>query len=148
MLLPQVLLGIEKSPEFVPVTAMLLMETGVLPPLYRVADCRELLEPTFTVPNESVEGLALRVLVAEVPVPESVTVCGLLLSESTTVSVAVLAPVVVGAKTIFTVQLAVALRLLPQVLEKILNSPGLAPPIAMLPMDTLVAFSFVRVTTF
>ena len=115
ILVPQVLLEMEKSLEFVPVITMLLMETSVLPPLYKEADCDGLLEPTVTVANESVEGLAVSVLVGDVPVPESVTVWGLLLSESTNVSVAVLLPVAVGAKTTFTVQLADAARLLPQV---------------------------------
>lgn len=73
-LVPQVLLEMEKSAEFVPLMAMLLIVTVVLPPLYREAACAALLVPTPTVPNGSDEGLAVNTLVADVPVPESVTV--------------------------------------------------------------------------
>jgi hypothetical protein len=148
ILVPQVLLEMEKSPEFVPVIAMLLMESSVLPPLDKETDCAELLEPTLTVAKESAAGLAVRVLVAAVPVPESVTVCGLPLAESSKLSVAVLLPVVVGAKTTFTVQLADAARLFPQVFEYISKSPGLAPTREMLPIVTSVELPFVSVTTF
>src|SRR2546423_1525863 len=50
------------------------------------------------------------------PVPERVTVCGLLGSESVSVSVPLRVPAAVGVKVTFTVQLTPAPRLVPQVL--------------------------------
>ena len=68
------------------------------------------------------------------PAPESATVCGLPLPESAKLSMAVRAPDMVGLNTTFTVQLAAAARLEPQVLLEITKSPGLAPPIVILLM--------------
>jgi hypothetical protein len=50
------------------------------------------------------------------PVPVSVTTCGLVISESVMVSVTVRTPVVVGAKTMFTQKLLPGARLPPQLL--------------------------------
>src|SRR2546423_549832 len=77
----------------------------------------------------------------EPPVPESDTVCGLLASESVSVSVPVRVPPAVGVKVTLTVQLAPAARLLPQLLlcEK-------SPLVAMELNVTAPAVSLVAVT--
>jgi len=115
-LVPQVLLEIVKSAEFVPVTEMLLSEMEAPLSFFKEVDNAALLEPTFTAPNERADGVALA---PDVPVPDSVTVCGLPLPVSLKLRVAVRLPVVVGAKTILTVQLADAPKLVPQVFVKI-----------------------------
>src|SRR6266568_3815869 len=111
-LLPHVLLAIVKSPGFVPVKEMLLIVIAELVLLASVAVCDALVEPTLTDPNEKDVGLMETVLL-RTPVPESATVCGLLVAESLKFSVAVRVPVVVGAKVMFAVQLPDAARLLP-----------------------------------
>jgi hypothetical protein len=60
-------------------------------------------------------------------VPDSAAVCGELLAESLTESVAVLAPDVVGLKATVMVQLAPAPRLFPQLLKEIRKSDALVP---------------------
>jgi hypothetical protein len=72
-LLPQVLLEIEKSPELVPVSEMLLIVIDELLPLVKVVDWVPLLEPTLIVPNDRVVGLLLT-LPVEPPVPNPVSV--------------------------------------------------------------------------
>ena len=69
-------------------------------------------------------------------------------SESLKLNVAVREPGAVGPKSRFTVQLADATRLAPQVLLKTEKSPGLAPENVRLLMVIGLAFPFVRVTTF
>lgn len=144
-LVPHVLLTIVKSAALVPATLMLPIEMVEPLPFFNVAVCVELLDPTLTEPNESEEGLTVA---PAVPRPESATVCGLVLSVSLKLSVAVRVPVVVGANTMFTVQLAAAARLVPQVLLKIWKSPGFAPVNPMLLMVTAALLPLVRVTTF
>jgi len=63
-------------------------------------------------------------------------------------SVALRDPVVVGAKTMFAVQLAEAASEDPQVLLNTLKSPGFAPVNVMLEMVIAEAFPLVSVTTF
>ncbi len=137
-----------KSPGFVPVMATLLIVIAVALPLVTVAVFAALVEPTFTVPNESDVGLMLTVPEPPVPNPVRGTFCGLVLSESLKLSVAVRVPLTVGAKMILAVQLAPAPREEPQVVEKILKSPGFVPE-RVLPLIVIaVEFPFVSVTTF
>jgi hypothetical protein len=49
-LAPQVLLGIVKSPAFVPVIDTLLIVIDVVPPFISVVVCEALVEPTLTAP--------------------------------------------------------------------------------------------------
>jgi len=72
---PQLLLAIEKSPEFVPEIVTLAMEIVVVPSLCRVTDWTALAEPTLAMPKESVCGVMAKVLIFPVAVPESDTVC-------------------------------------------------------------------------
>ena len=147
-LVPHVLLDTVKSAAFVPVMATLLMVMDTEPPLDKVAVCDALLAPIVVLAKVRLAGAAETVPVAAVPVPDSATVWGLLVAVSVMLSVAVRAPVTVGAKRTFAVQLADAPRLVPQVLLKITKSPGLAPESAMLLMVIAVVPLFVSVTTF
>ncbi len=113
--LPGQLLAV-KSPGFVPVMATLLIVIVVALPLVTVAVFAALVEPTLTLPNERDVGLMLTVPEPPVPNPESVTFCGLVLSESVKFRVAVRVPLTVGAKIMFAVQLEDAPRLVPHVL--------------------------------
>ena len=74
--------------------------------------------PTGTLVHVRLDGLAttLPVPVELVPVPESATVCGLLVAVSVKLSVAVRVPVAAGLNRIVAVQLADAARLEPHVL--------------------------------
>jgi hypothetical protein len=120
-LAPQVLVEIAKTAAFVPEMATLLIVMAAVVPLLRVADCAGLVAPGAVLPNDRVVGLALTVPpVVPVPVPDSATVCGLLLAVSVKLRVAVRVPVVVGEKTMVAVQLADAARVVPQVLLDIL----------------------------
>ena len=120
-LTPQVLLKIAKSTAFVPEMVTLPMVMAAVVPSLRVADCAGLVAPGAVLPNDRVVGLALTVPpVVPVPVPDSATVCGLLLAVSLKFRVAVRVPVVVGEKTMVAVQLADAARVVPQVLLDIL----------------------------
>jgi hypothetical protein len=120
-LAPQVLVEIAKTAAFVPEMATLLIVMAAVVPLLRVADCAGLVAPGAVLPNDRVVGLALTVPpVVPVPVPDSATVCGLLLAVSVKLRVAVRVPVVVGANTMVAVQLAEAARVVPQVLLDIL----------------------------
>lgn len=77
--------------------------------------------PTATEAQLKVEGLteALPPVVPPVPNPESATVCGLGLALSLKFNVAVRVPLTVGPKTMLTVQLAEAARLVPHVFDEI-----------------------------
>ena len=82
-----------------------------------------------------------------VAVPERVEVCGLLGSESETLSVAVRVPIAVGAKVTKIWQLALAASVVPHEVVS-LKSPGLAPvkEIVMPVMLTPVLFVSEKVT--
>ena len=139
------MLEMVKSEELAPVIETPLMEIEALLPFFRAVDSAELLPPKATLPNEREEGL---VLTLDVPVPESATVCGLLLAVSAKVRVAARLPVVVGANTTPAVQLAETARLGPQVLLEIWKSPGLAPARPMLLILMAVVPLLLSVTSF
>ena len=80
--------------------------------LLRVTTCEIPLEPTLTVPQLKLSGDTLMV----VPVPLKLTVCGLVGALSVIVIVPVGVPAPVGVKVTEIVQLALALRLEPQLL--------------------------------
>ena len=107
------LLVCEKSPAFVPESAMLEMVSAVAPPFVSVTTCG-LLEVFST--------CAVKVRVAGVnvtgvvPVPLSATVCGLEPALSATETIALRAPVAVGSKVTVIVQLLSGGTEVPQVL--------------------------------
>lgn len=117
---PQAFAKMRKSPGFVPASETLLTVIEELVPLVSVDDCTELVEPTFTDPNESDVGLTVTLpLVPPGANPESATVCGELVAESLKLSVAVRVPLTVGANTTLAVHVADAARLVPHVLLEI-----------------------------
>ena len=144
-LLPQVVLLTAKSVALAPPVAMLPMVIDVVSPLVSVTDWLALLEPTVVPGNVRLVGLAAT---PPLPRPVRATVCGLLPSESLKLNVAVREPGAVGPNSRFTVQLADAARLAPQVLLNIEKSPGLAPENVKLVMVSGLAFPLVSVTTF
>jgi hypothetical protein len=144
-LAPQVLVEILKSPAFVPAMATLLMVIEVVPRFFSVVVCDALVDPTFTLPKARLAGLTEAPVVDEPPVPVREAVCGLLLVVSETVSVAELAPVVVGLNTAVIVQLAEAARLAPQVLDEILKSLAFVPAMVTLLIVIAAALPLVKV---
>ena len=145
-LVPQVLLAIAKLDAFAPEIAALLIVTAVFVPFVIVTVCGELVTPSAVFPNETLDGVTVRVPPAdEAPVPDNAAVCGLLLELSETVNVAARVPATVGLNATVTVQLAAAARLVPQVLLAIEKSPGFVPVMAMLLMVIDVVPAFFRV---
>jgi hypothetical protein len=91
-----------KSPGFAPTTTNGLKVMVVVPTSVRVTDCGLLVVPTFWVPKSSFGGASLTL----VPVPASVTICGLVGSLSLIETVALLGPPTSGLKVTVMVQLA------------------------------------------
>ena len=108
------LLAKANSDAFVPVTAMLLICNTALPVLVSVTDCDSLGVFATTEPNARL--FADRLTNGSTPVPLNAILCGELVSLSVTVTVAVIAPVAVGAKCPWMLQLDPAARLDPQLL--------------------------------
>lgn len=116
-----------KSPELAPVKAMLLMLMGLPPVLARVAVLGPPACPTATWPQVMDVGEALADPALETPEPERATESGP--EPSLTAHVAPRAPVAVGLKKTFAVQLAEAPRLDPQVVEETAKSAAFVPEI-------------------
>lgn len=109
--------------------------------------CEEL-TPTFTAPNEIVDGFTARLPgefeVAPTPVSETVWAAPLALSVK--VSEAETLPVAVGAKRSVTSQLEAAGSVAPQVLPEMLKLPAPVPEIAIFVMFTGIDPALFRVT--
>ncbi len=143
-LAPQLLVGILKSPAFVPVIATLLIVIDAPVPFASVDDIAELLDPTLTLPNESEVGLADTDPTAA-PVPVNATFCGLLLAESVKLNVAVRVPDAVGLKITAAAQVCDAATLVLQEFVEILKSPAFVPVIATPLMVIAALVPFVSV---
>ena len=143
--LPHVLAEIAKSAAFVPVIDTPFTVMDEPSPFFSVAERDALVDPTAVLAKVRLLGLAETPLV---PRPETATVCGLLLSESLKLSVAVRVPVAVGPKMILAVQLAPAASAEPHVLLYTEKSPGLAPENVMLLMVIDAGLPLVSVMTF
>jgi hypothetical protein len=139
--LPHVLVC-AKSPEFVPVNPMLLTVKAALPVLVKVTVWTLLVEPTFCPANVRLEGLTPAV--GAVPIPVSPTVCGLLTSESDTLTEALRVKAAVGVNITDIVQVPLTAKDPPQVVvsEK---SPALVPVTPTLLMVKLAAPVFLTV---
>ena len=122
---------------------MPVMLKVVVPTLVRVTVFAGLVVPTATEPKSKLVGESFAV----VPIPLSVTFCGLPVALSVTDSVPVRFPICVGLKVTLTVQLAPAASELPQVWV-CAKSPALVPVIAMEVIVNLVVPTLVRVTVF
>src|SRR5580658_1560314 len=128
--LPQVLVW-AKAPLLVPVMAILVMLTAVLPVLLNVTVWAVVVVPTFSLPKLRL--VAERFRPGAVPVPLRVTDCGLPAALSVMVTLAVWLPLAAGVKVTLMEQLAPAARELPQVLVWA-KAPLLVPVMAMLVM--------------
>lgn len=132
-----------KEEAFVPVTAMLAMDSTVPPVLVSVTCCDALVEPTAVLGK--VKLLAESVGGGMYPVPVSAMLCGELTALSVIVTEAVSAPSAAGVKWPWMVQLPPAATLVPQVLA-ITNEDASAPVTAMLEMASGKALVLVKVT--
>jgi hypothetical protein len=103
-----------KSPAFAPVKAMLVMLIATEPVLVMVTICGALLVPCGMVPNATLAGETVAVGIA--PVPERGTVCGLPAALSVNERLALRVPAAEGVKITLMVQLALGLKLEPQLL--------------------------------
>lgn len=109
--LPQVLVWL-KSEALVPLKLTpVIFKVAVLLALVSVTVCTAL-PPTATLPKLNAVGERLTM----VPLPDSETVCGLVLALSLTLSVPVRLPITVGVKVTLMVHLAPPAKLLPQLL--------------------------------
>lgn len=142
--LPQVLVT-AKSPGFVPVVVILVIDKLVFPVLVRVTDCAVLATPTPVLVN--VRALAERLMAAALPVPDKAIASGLTCRLSAMLTVAVRVPMALGVNCTVIVHLPLAASDPPTgqllVCEK---SPGLAPIIVMLEMVKLVLPVFDMIT--
>jgi Na+-transporting NADH:ubiquinone oxidoreductase subunit NqrE len=100
-----------KSPALVPVMAIPVMLMAVVPTLVSVTVFAGLVVPMATVPKFRLVGKSFAV----VPIPPSVTCCGLPAALSLTLSAAVRVPLTVGLKVILILQVAPAANELPHV---------------------------------
>ena len=94
-LVPQLLANTNED-AFVPVTAILAIDSVALPVLVNVTDFEALAVPTVSSPYDKM--VAESETVVFVPVPLSAIVCGVPAAVSVMVIVAVIAPVAAGAK--------------------------------------------------
>lgn len=140
--LPQ-LLVCAKSPGLVPVSAMLLMVRVAFPVLLSVAVWAVLVVPTLVELKLRLAGETLAE--GALPVPVTLTACGLVVALSVIVREAVRVPQDVGANVTLIVQVPPATMLLLQVLVSA-KSPGLAPANVMLVMDRDAFPVLLRVT--
>src|SRR5258706_295368 len=100
--------------EKAPLVAMLMIFSAAVPVLVRVTVCAALVVSTLWEAN--VKLVVERLTIGIVPVPERVTVCGLLLALSETVIAPDRSPVVVGVNVMLIVQFPPAATEVPQVL--------------------------------
>jgi hypothetical protein len=126
-----------------PVRAILEIVKAAVPVFVKVTDCELLDMPRPTEPYPRL--VAERVTEGSTPVPLSVIVCGDVTALSTIVAAASSAPVAVGEKWPWIVQLAATARLVPQLLAKT-NEEAFAPVTAMLLMVNAALPVFVRIT--
>jgi len=103
--LPQVLVT-AKSPGFVPVVVMPVIDKLVLPVLVKVTDCALLATPTPVLVKE--RAVEERVMAAALPVPDKAIASGLLCRLSAMLTVAVRVPMALGVNCTVIVQAALA----------------------------------------
>lgn len=107
------LLVCEKSPLFVPVTAMLEIVSAAFPVFVKVTFCEALVVPTGWL--EKVNG-AESVATGATPVPVNEMLCGLLAASSEIDTAEIRVPDAVGLKVTLIAQFALIARLAPQLL--------------------------------
>jgi hypothetical protein len=122
---------------------MLEMTRVALPVFVMVTGCDALVVPTAWLPNNT--PVPDRETTGRVPVPLSEICCGEPTALSVIVTVALLVPATVGVKCPWMVQLAPAVRFVPQLLAKT-NEEAPVPVTAMLLINSVAAPEFVIVT--
>jgi hypothetical protein len=140
---PHVFAAMEKSPDAGPEMMMLLMLITVAPPLLRVTVCGGLVDATIGAAKTRLAGDT--VALGRLPVPDSNTVCGLLVALSVKLRVAARVPAAEGVNTTSMVQLAEAARALPHMLAEMAKSPALVPAIAAPAMEMTASPRFCKV---
>jgi len=142
---PHVVEEIAKSAALAPVMLMAPRVILLLNRFLKVAIFDALVFPTTVLAKRTFSGISL---IAATPVPVRVTDCGLLVALSVNVKEALLAPVAVGANATPIVQEELAAMVVPQVLDEIAKSPGLAPVKPTLDTVTATVLLLVTVTIF
>jgi hypothetical protein len=142
-LVPQVLVC-EKSPEFVPVIAMLVMVMVAVPVLLRVTAVPLVVWPGMTTPKLIDVGDREAKGAGAAPVPVKAAVCGLPAALSVIDTEAVRVPAAVGLNVTLMEHLAPAVTEAPQVFVSA-KSPLLVPVIAMALMVKVVLPELVKV---
>ena len=140
---PQVVADWAKSPAFAPVNVMPEIVRVVLRLFLTVIFFAVLVVPTVWAVKVKLDGVTDT---GAIPVPVKLTDCGLLFALSVTVSDAVFAPGVTGAKVTPILQDEWAPMLAPQALEDTANSPEFVPVVAMLDRGKAALVLFVSVT--
>jgi hypothetical protein len=142
---PHVLLVIAKSDALAPVMAMLVMVRAEVPPLLKVTDFGELVEPIATLAKVMLVGaIDTPPALEPVAVPDRETCSNVPLAE--TARVAEREPDDVGLNKTPMVQLPAAARLAPQELLAITKSPAFGPESPTAPSDPAEALVLLSVT--
>ena len=116
---------------FVPVTAMLVMVSVAAPVLVMVTVCEPLMVPTVTLLKDRLAGDSVTGVAAATPLPVNAMVCGDVVALSVMVTLAVIAPTIVGWKWPWMVHVAPTARVAPQLLA-MANCEAFVPVTAML----------------
>jgi hypothetical protein len=135
-----------KSALLVPPNATFVICSAVPPVLVSATVCAVLLVPCVALRLTAVGLMETAGAPAAVPVPESTAICGLPAALSVTTNAAVRTPVAVGLKVSETMQLALAAKVAPQLLDAMAKSPALVPPRAMPLMFNIAPPVFPMVT--
>ena len=133
-----------KSAAFVPVAAMLVMVSALLPLFVSVTACAALAEPTTCWLNVKLAAESVAVG-ASAPSPERPIDCGLPTASSVMAIVALLVPAALGVKVTVIAHCALGATDAPQVFVE-LKSARLVPVIAMLVIFSAAVPVFVSVT--
>jgi hypothetical protein len=131
-----------KSPALVPAIPTVEIVSGAVPAFCSDAVCDELVVPTSWLANVRLVGVS--VTTGAVPLPLSVTLCGLPVALSVTVTLAVRLPVAAGEKVTEMVQPALAASVDGHVFVCV-KSPAFVPVTPMLEMVSEPVPVFVRV---
>jgi hypothetical protein len=132
----------EKSPGFGPVIVIPEMLRTSGPTLLMVTVLAALVAPTLSAAKARLVGVTLTM----VPIPLRETLCGLLAALSTKLNVAARIPSAWGLNSTFTVHVAAAASVAPQLFDEITKSAGFVPTMVIELIDSAVVPVFFTVT--
>jgi len=132
----------EKSPGFVPVIVIPEMLRTSGPTFLMVTVLALLVAPTVSAAKVTLAGLTLTM----VPVPLRETLCGLSAAVSAKLNAAVRTPSAWGVNSTFTVQVAAAASVAPQLFDEITKSAAFVPTMAIELICSAVVPGFFTVT--